>query len=59
MYNQPDNFDRNGPIEIVSGERYLLNSFLAKLIRLDPDLIASHELNSAVLEILYNRMTVN
>ena len=43
-------------IHVVTGERALINTFFAKLIRLDPDLIVSHELFSSILEILYSRI---
>lgn len=47
---------RNSNIEVSSNEKVLLNCFLAKLQRLDPDMIVGHDLTDDFLEKLISRI---
>ncbi|XP_069676603.1 DNA polymerase alpha catalytic subunit-like [Periplaneta americana] len=46
-------------LEKMDTERALLGFFLAKLYKLDPDLIVGHDLHGYGLELLMHRMSVN
>jgi DNA polymerase alpha subunit A len=46
-------------LEKMDTERALLGFFLAKLFKLDPDLIVGHDLYGYGLELLMHRMNVN
>lgn len=47
---------KNSTIEVVDNERVLLNSFLAKMIRIDADVVIAHELVGNFLETLISRL---
>ncbi|CAG9319724.1 unnamed protein product [Blepharisma stoltei] len=47
---------KNPTIEVVESEKVLLNSFLAKMIRIDADVIVAHELLGNFLDILISRL---
>lgn len=47
---------RGGGVEVTPNEPALLNNFLSKLIRLDPDVILGHDLMGFGLDVLIARM---
>lgn len=46
-------------IELAENERALLNLFLAKINKIDPDVIVGHDVASYDLDILLHRFTQN
>ncbi|CDF40250.1 DNA polymerase alpha catalytic subunit [Chondrus crispus] len=49
---------RGGGVEVAPNESVLLNSFLSKLLRLDPDVLLGHDLMGFGLDVLIARMNV-
>eukprot|EP00178_Gracilaria_changii_P017202 TRINITY_DN491_c0_g1_i1.p1 TRINITY_DN491_c0_g1~~TRINITY_DN491_c0_g1_i1.p1 ORF type:complete len:1536 (-),score=250.71 TRINITY_DN491_c0_g1_i1:9728-14335(-) len=47
---------RGGGVEVLSSESALLNNFLTRLLRLDPDVIIGHRLMGFGLDVLLTRM---
>lgn len=50
-------FSRGGGVEVVANEAMMLNNFLAKLIRYDPDVIIGHDVMGFGLDVLIARMS--
>eukprot|EP00177_Eucheuma_denticulatum_P001429 GFKZ01002578.1.p1 GENE.GFKZ01002578.1~~GFKZ01002578.1.p1 ORF type:complete len:1531 (+),score=264.94 GFKZ01002578.1:285-4877(+) len=48
---------RGGGVEVAANEPALLNNFLSKLMRLDPDVILGHDLMGYGLDVLLSRMS--
>uniref|UniRef100_A0A8C7K612 DNA polymerase n=1 Tax=Oncorhynchus kisutch TaxID=8019 RepID=A0A8C7K612_ONCKI len=49
---------KNGKVEIAATERTLLGFFLAKMHKLDPDIVVGHDIFGFDLEVLLQRITV-
>ncbi|KAL1006634.1 hypothetical protein UPYG_G00074730 [Umbra pygmaea] len=49
---------KNGKVEIAATERTLLGFFLAKMHKIDPDVIVGHDIFGFDLEVLLQRITV-
>ena len=47
---------RGGGVEVVPNEPALLNNFLTRLLRLDPDVIVGHDIMGFGLDVLISRM---
>ena len=56
LINTGKPYKRLGIIESFSNERELLNNFLEKILKLDPDIIAGHDLLGDLLEKLIHRL---
>lgn len=46
-----------GSVEVVPNEQALLNNFLAKLVRYDPDVLIGHDIFGFQLDVLLSRMS--
>ena len=47
---------RGGGVEVVSNEAAMLNNFMGKLVRIDPDVIIGHDINGFGMDVLLSRM---
>ena len=47
---------RGGGVEVVPNEQSLLNNFLTRLLRLDPDVLIGHDIMGFGLDVLLSRM---